>query len=101
MSKSDQTQVQALKRAEIIMKVRCGLMTASQGAEELGISRKTYYQWEQRGLAGLLNGVSEKQAGRPENPRPEDPSAEKMLADALRENDLLWSALAIPPSIDL
>ena len=30
-------------RAEVIMKVRCGLMTAQQAAEQLGVSRKTYY----------------------------------------------------------
>jgi DNA-binding XRE family transcriptional regulator len=95
MSKSKQAQVQALKRAEIIMKVRCGLITASQGAQELGVSRKTYYQWEQRGLAGLLNNVSEKQPGRPENRTPEDLSLEKELANALRENDLLRQKLKL------
>jgi hypothetical protein len=45
------TQEKARLRAEVIMKVRCGLMTAQQAAEQLGVSRKTYYQWEERGLS--------------------------------------------------
>lgn len=32
------------------MKVRCGLMTARQAAKQLGVSSKTFYKWEQRGL---------------------------------------------------
>ena len=39
----------ARKKAELIMKALCGLMTASQAAEALGVPRKTYYQWERRG----------------------------------------------------
>ncbi len=48
------------------MKVRCGLMTATEAARQLGISRKTYYKWEQRGLEALLDGLEDKGAGRPE-----------------------------------
>jgi DNA-binding XRE family transcriptional regulator len=45
---------QARQRAEVILKVRAGRMTAAHGARLLGVSRKTYYQWEQRALAGML-----------------------------------------------
>lgn len=48
------------------MKVRCGLMTASEVARQLGVSRKTYYKWEQRGQTALLEGLSDHSAGRPE-----------------------------------
>jgi len=44
----------AWKRAEVIMKVNCGLITATQAAKELNISRKTYYKWEKKGLSGIL-----------------------------------------------
>ena len=54
MRKRPSSQQTARRRAEVIMKVRCGLMSASQAANLLGISRKTYYKWEQRGLAALL-----------------------------------------------
>lgn len=33
-----------------------------------GVSRKTYYKWEQRGLAALLEGVQDQKGGRPETP---------------------------------
>lgn len=90
-----QSHSKARKRAELIMKVRCGLMTASQAAQQLGVSRKTYYKWEQRGLTGLLEGVSQKKAGRPEKASPRDANQEKQLAETLRENDLLRQRLVL------
>lgn len=77
------------------MKVRCGLMTASQAAQQLGVSRKTYYRWERRGLAGLLDGVSTKRAGRPEKTIPAELPLEKQLAETLRENELLKQKLIL------
>ena len=60
---------QARQRAEVILKVRSGRMTAAQGARLLGVSRKSYYQWEQRGLAGMLRHLADRPAGRPSRPR--------------------------------
>ena len=85
----------ARQKAEVIMKVRCGLMTASQGAQELGVSRKTYYRWERRGLSGLLDGLCEKKAGRPENPTSRASPLERQLAQTLRENALLKQKLIL------
>lgn len=65
-------------------------MTAAEAARQLGVSRKTYYKWEQRGLAALLDGLSDQEPGRPEKP---DTTAEKnrerQLAELKRENQLL------------
>lgn len=58
----------ARRRAEIIMKVRSGFMTATEGAALLGVSRKTYYKWENRAFEGMLNELEEKSPGRPETP---------------------------------
>ena len=44
----------ARKRAAVILKVRSGQMTATAGAKELGISRKSYYAWERRALEALM-----------------------------------------------
>lgn len=85
-----QKKTQAMLRAQLIMKVRCGLMTAADAARQLGVSRKTYYKWEQRGLAALLDGLSDQEPGRPE--KPGDPSREaleKQLAELRQENRLL------------
>ena len=84
----------ARKRAELIMKVRCGLMTASEAAAQLGVSRKTYYKWEQRGLAALLAGVDDQKAGRPKKPqRQSDP--ENQLAHSQAEIESLQQRLKL------
>lgn len=53
------------KRALTIMQVRSGRITATEGARRLGISRKTYYEWEKRGLDGMMRGLENQAAGRP------------------------------------
>lgn len=96
MKKRAMTQKAARQRAEMIMKVRCGLMTASQAAEELGISRKTYYKWEQRGLSALLDGVSDQSPGRPSQPvDPRNQELEKQLTQIHRDNERLKRQMAL------
>ena len=56
---------EAQQRASVILRVQKGEITATEGAAELGVSRKTYYQWENRALAGLLQAVHEEEPGRP------------------------------------
>lgn len=55
----------AQERALLIMQVQAGTITASQAAKQLGISRKTYYQWEQRALSSMLDAVTQLPPGRP------------------------------------
>lgn len=84
------------QRAEIIMKVRCGLMTATQAARKLGISRKTYYKWEKRGLEGLLSNLADKEPGRPSMPiDPDKQAMEEDLVRMHRENELLTRQMAL------
>jgi transposase len=65
-------------------------MTAAAAAAQLGVSRKTYYKWEQRGLSALLNGLSEKDPGRPEKRKdPAQAVLEKQMAELQKENRLL------------
>jgi transposase len=84
----------ALKRAEMIMKVRCGLLTASDAAKQLCVSRKTYYKWEKRGLAALLEGVGDQQVGRPQKPERES-LLEKQLAQSRTENERLQQKIIL------
>jgi transposase len=96
MKKLPMTQQAARERAELIMKVRCGLMNASQAAEQLGISRKTYYKWEQRALSAMLEGLTDQPPGRPSQPVDTGKQAlEKQLAEALRDNELLKHKMAL------
>ena len=50
------------------MKVRSGFMTATEGAALLGVSRKTYYKWENRAFTAMLGELEQKRPGRPETP---------------------------------
>lgn len=58
----------------MIIEVRAGMMTAVEGARLLGISRKTYYGWEQRALRGMIDALVPGSPGRPPKPEP-DPHA--------------------------
>jgi transposase len=69
-------QTEARQRANVILQVRSGQMTASEGARTLGISRKTYYQWEKRGLEAMIAGLEEQAPGRPSKSK--DPEKEAM-----------------------
>jgi transposase-like protein len=85
-----------LKRAELILKVQSGQMTAKAAARELGVSRKTYYVWERRALAGLMEAVADREGGRPSNPvRAEVEALKKEQERLLLENDLLEMRLGI------
>ena len=89
-------QQTARLRAEMIMKVRCGLMTAQQAADRLGVSRKTYYKWEQRGLSALLDGMADQSPGRPVHPSDEHrQSLERQLTEANRQIELLNRKMAL------
>jgi DNA-binding XRE family transcriptional regulator len=68
MAKQPSSRQTARLRAEMIMKVRCGLLTARQAADRMGVSRKTFYKWEQRGLNALLDSVTDQPPGRPSLP---------------------------------
>lgn len=59
------TKQAARARAEVILKVRTGLMTATEAAAMLGVSRKTYYEWEKRGLGAMLRQLEDQSPGRP------------------------------------
>jgi len=63
----------ARERAAIILQVRSGALTATEGAERLGISRKTYYEWEDRALQAMALALENHTPGRPSVP----PDAEK------------------------
>jgi transposase len=55
----------ARERAAIILQVRSGALTATEGAERLGVSRKTYYEWEDRALQAMALALENHSPGRP------------------------------------
>jgi transposase len=96
MKQTPGTQQTARLRAEVIMKVRCGLMTAREAACLLGVSRKTYYKWEERGLAALLSSLTDLASGRPCQPvDSEKQSLEQQLEQTHRECAILQHKMAL------
>jgi len=69
-------QALARQRAQLIMQVRSGVLSAQEAARQLGVSRKTYYKWEQRALAAMVEALGDREQGRP--PRPIDPEKEAL-----------------------
>jgi transposase len=66
----------AQRRAELILQVRSGQMTATDAAQVLGISRQQYYEWERRALKALLTALEDQPTGRPKTPT--DPEKEAL-----------------------
>jgi transposase len=63
--KREKEQELARQRALVILQVRSGALTAKEGAERLGISRKTYYEWEDKSLRAMALALENRPAGRP------------------------------------
>ena len=86
----------ARQRAEVIFQVRSGQMTATQGAQLLGISRQQYYQWEQRALQALLSAVENQPTGRPKSPTDPEKQALQRRVEQLEQEGGLRSGASSP-----
>ncbi len=64
----EQERKLARERVSIILQVRSGALTATEGAERLGVSRKTYYEWEDRALEAMALALENHPPGRPPTP---------------------------------
>ncbi len=53
------------ERAMVILQVRSGALTAKEGAKLLGVSRKTYYEWEEKSLKAMALALENRPSGRP------------------------------------
>jgi transposase len=62
----------ARERAAVVFAVRSGQITAEEGARRLGVSRKTYYEWERRALQAMTEALENKAPGRPATPQDEE-----------------------------
>jgi transposase len=78
----DKEQELARERALVILRVRSGALTAKQGAQALGVSRKTYYQWEERALKAMALALENRVAGRPSGSTDEE---KETLRQRIRE----------------
>jgi transposase len=72
----EQDKKLARERALVILQVRSGALTAKEGAKLLGVSRKTYYEWEEKSLKAMALALENRRSGRP--PLPVDPEKETL-----------------------
>ncbi len=92
----------ARQRAAVVFAVRSGQITAEEGARRLGVSRKTYYEWESRALQAMTEAMEDKAPGRPSTPQDEEKQRlqeqvielQKKLFDAEKAADMrdMWHA---------
>lgn len=80
----------ARNRAAVIFSVRSGRITAEEGAKQLGISRKTYYEWERRALEAMTDALENGSPGRPALPR--DAEKEELQKQIFELRDKLFVA---------
>jgi len=55
----------ARERALVILQVRSGALTVKEGAKLLGVSPKTYYEWEEKSLRAMALALENRPAGWP------------------------------------
>jgi transposase len=72
----------ARERAMVILQVRSGALTAKEGAKLLGVSRKTYYEWEEKSLKAMSLALENRPVGRPPVPIDEE---KETLRERVRE----------------
>jgi transposase len=80
--KKEKEQELARERALVILQVRSGALTAKEGAKRLGVSRKTYYEWEEKSLKAMALALENRSAGRPTAPIDEE---KEMLRERIQE----------------
>jgi transposase len=80
--KKEKEQKLARERAMVILQVHGGALTAKEGAKLLGVSRKTYYEWEEKSLKAMALALENRSPGRP--PAPVDTEKEA-LQERIRE----------------
>lgn len=86
----------ALARQRVILDVLAQRMNATEGAVELGVSRKTFYEWMERGLSGMRSALRDRPGGRPRLPvDPWKEQLEQELDDLKKERVILEGRLRI------
>jgi transposase len=92
----EKEQKLARERALVILQVRSGALTATEGAKLLGVSRKTYYEWEEKSLKAMALALENHPTGRP--PMPVDEEKETLrerIQELEKKLDLAEKAIEV------
>ena len=96
----EQTDPKVEKRLKVIVDHLGGQITATQAALELGVSRKTFYEWLERARNAMFLALQDRPTGRPE--KPVDQEKEKLhreLEELEKEREVLANRLRIQEAI--
>ena len=77
------------ERLSVVISVLSRRMNATEGAKTLGVSRKTYYEWEGRALDAMQEALTDRQVGRPQTVVDEEKEALR------KENERLQTELEL------
>jgi transposase len=92
----EKEQKLARERALVILQVRSGALTAKEGAKLLGVSRKTYYEWEEKSLKAMALALENHPAGRPPVPVDEEKEAlRERIQELEKKLDLAEQAIEV------
>ena len=58
----------AQRRLQAILEQMAGRMTSTEAAGQLGVSRKTFYEWREKALRGMEEALRDGEPGRPPTP---------------------------------
>jgi transposase len=81
----EQNKKLARERALVILQVRSGALSVKEGAKRLGVSRKTYYEWEEKSLRAMALALENHSAGRPPTPVDEEKETLRERIQALEK----------------
>lgn len=92
--------LKAQQRMQVILAHLAGQMNATEAALNLGISRKTFYEWLDRARAGMLAALADRPTGRPAQPvDPQQVALQAELERLAKERSVLEGRLRIQEAI--
>ena len=95
-----QKKDKAQQRAGVIMEVLSGKITVRNAARKLGVSRKTYYQWQERALSAVMGALEDQPTGRPSTPKdPQKQQMQKHIDSMEKEMITLRQSIAVKDSM--
>ena len=90
----------AQQRMQVIQAHLAGQINATEAAQTLGTSRKTFYLWLDRARAGMLDALADRPTGRPGQPvDPQQVALQAELERLAKERSVLEGRLRIQEAI--
>ena len=91
-----ETEEKAEHWQQVILAVLAGQLKVTEAASQLGVSRKTYYEKQERALTAMREALKDRPTGRPLNPvDPEKEELQEELEASRRAQEQLVHKLRV------